>query len=404
MGLFDRTQYSYWKTNQSYNLFWVLSILGGILALDHLYLRSPLTFLAKIIVNIFGLGIWWIYDATQASFNKDVVKMYGLGIPGIGSMGIGAGSMAGDKPDDKHANFLIYSLALLFGGLFGIDSFITGDKSTGYFRLLCLISFIFTPVAILYWLFNVGKFFFKTESVIEQNWEYFGAPKPEHLKKTFIEQLVDKFPFLKGILGYFMTFKNTVVNLSEHPLSGIQTLKEDAKAAISAPILKTKEVLSELTSAIEREAEIPIKEGETLIEKTLSPIESAIQPIASAITGAEKVASNGIDTVKTLGEGTINAIKSIGQLAVLPSVTASTINSISSEELKNALKTQGQQQGGTYEETSYIVYAFLGTIAIIAVSGIIKTYRRLRQNSNKKNDQYTNKQKRDDTPPEPRTI
>ena len=34
-------------TYLSYNVFLGLSVIGGLLALDHLYLRSPLTFLAQ---------------------------------------------------------------------------------------------------------------------------------------------------------------------------------------------------------------------------------------------------------------------------------------------------------------------------------------------------------------------
>ncbi len=428
MGLFDRTQYSYWKTNQSYDLFWILSIVGGIFALDHLYLRSPLTFLAKILVNIFALGLWWIYDATQSSFNKDVVKLYGLGIPGMGPMGIGAGSLAskeGEKPDPKHANFLIYSLALIFGGLFGLDSFVSGDKNTGFFRLICLISIIFTPIAILFWLFNLGKLFFKTETVIEQNWEYFGAPKPEHLKKSILERLAEKFPFLQGFIGLFTSFKTTVTDLAEHPLSGLTTLKDDAEAAITYPIKEAKKVISGVTSSIEREAEIPIEEGKTLISEALGPVESAVktvlspleaavQPIASSIQGAEqitddaiKLGTEGLKTVRNVGDGVINAVKSVGQLAMLPGVAATTINSVTPNAIKNVVdKVQQQQQGGS-QEVSYLAYVFVGTIALIAVSGLIKTYQRLRQNTKNNVTAATaaTKHKRtDDTPPEPTAV
>jgi len=452
MGIFDRTQYSYWKTNQSYNLFWILSVLGGILALDHLYLRSPITFLAKLIVNIFGLGIWWIYDATQASFNKDVVKMYGLGIPGMGPMGIGAGSLASDKPDPKHATFLVYSLAVIFGGLFGVDSFVTGDKQTGLIRLICLISVIFTPIAIVIWLFKMGKFFFKTESVIEQYWEYFGAPKPEHLSKPFLEQLGHKFPFLQGIIGFFTNMKSTVTNLAEHPLSGFDKIKADTEAAITAPIRKVSNAVSSVTSAIERDAELPfikaenalsgitgkiekeielpITKGEAFIKDALGPVQNAIQstigpivqPITSSIQGAEQVAQEalsttdhaialgkeGLQTVKNLGEGAINALKSVGQLAALPGVAATAFSSVTPEALKEAAASTSLQQGGQQQQTPYLVYAFIGTIALIAVSGLVKTYQRLRQNKKQDGKQSTtvaaNGQKRDDTPPEPRAV
>jgi hypothetical protein len=114
-------------TYLSYNVFLGLSVIGGLLALDHLYLRSPLTFLAKIVINILFFGAWWLYDASQAIFNRDVVKVFGLGVPGMGPKGIAAGVLASDVPDKKHMSFFIYALALLFGGLFGLDSFIVGD-------------------------------------------------------------------------------------------------------------------------------------------------------------------------------------------------------------------------------------------------------------------------------------
>ena len=48
----------------SYDVFLGLSVLGGFFGLDHLYLRSPLTFIAKLITNIFTFGTWWLYDAS----------------------------------------------------------------------------------------------------------------------------------------------------------------------------------------------------------------------------------------------------------------------------------------------------------------------------------------------------
>ena len=157
----------------SYNVFLGLSVLGGFLGLDHLYLRSPLTFIAKFIVNLFTFGSWWLYDATQAIFNRDVVKIFGLGIPGLGPKGIAAGVLAKDVPDKKHMAFFVYAIALFLGGIFGLDSFITGNKLIGFIRIMCLITFIFIPVAIFWWLYKVALFLFKTNDVIKENSEYF---------------------------------------------------------------------------------------------------------------------------------------------------------------------------------------------------------------------------------------
>jgi len=124
----------------SYDVFLGLSVLGGFLALDHLYLRSPLTFLAKLVVNILFFGVWWVYDAAQAIFNGDIIKVYGLGVPGLGPKGIACGVLAKDEPDKKHLRFFMYAAALIFGGMFGLDSFLVGNK-TAWNHSSCVYDF-----------------------------------------------------------------------------------------------------------------------------------------------------------------------------------------------------------------------------------------------------------------------
>lgn len=251
----------------SYDMFVGLSVIGGLLALDHLYLRSPLTFIAKIVVNILTLGSWWLYDVSQAIFNKDVVKVFGLGVPGMGPKGIAAGVLANDVPDKKHMAFFIYGLALLLGGIFGLDSFIVGDKQTGIIRIICLLTGILAPIAIIWWLINIGKFLFKTKNVTNQYWEYFGAPQPAEHRMTFVEKLVRKFPFLEYIVGPVTKVKNIVsgavkdvVNDTEelgealllHPINTLETV------AI-APIKFVRNKLDEAVSITEKIVSGPIK-------------------------------------------------------------------------------------------------------------------------------------------------
>jgi len=158
----------------SYNVFLGLSILGGFLALDHLYLRSPATFLAKIIINILCFGVWYWYDALQAVWNSDVIKLYGLSVPLLGPKGIGAGVLSKEIPSKLHWNFLIYSMCLLFGGIFGLDSFLVGDNRSGLIRLVSLISIIGIPIAIGWWCYNLFWYFTDTEYIINRNGSYFG--------------------------------------------------------------------------------------------------------------------------------------------------------------------------------------------------------------------------------------
>ena len=160
----------------SYNTFVLLSLLGGYIALDHLYLRSPWTFLAKIGVNLFFFGAWWIWDAAQALFNEDTVRLYGLSVPLVDQR-VGAGFLAKDIPDKKHFRFFSYAAALIFGGLFGLDSFLVGQTEFGLFRLICTITIIFLPISMIEWIYKLYQFFVNTKDVVEEHANFFGASK-----------------------------------------------------------------------------------------------------------------------------------------------------------------------------------------------------------------------------------
>jgi hypothetical protein len=429
----------------SYDVFMGLSILGGLLALDHLYLRSPLTFLLKLILNVLTLGTWWLYDATQAVFNKDVVKVFGLGVPGLGPKGIAAGVLASDVPDKKHMAFFIYSLALILGGLFGLDSFIVGDKQSGLIRIVCLLTGILAPIALFWWLFNLGNFFFKTKNVTNQYWEYFGAQEPPEHGMTLGEKLVTRFPLLQKIFGPISRVKNAVVGTAEGVVSAAETLAEaafedpvgTAKRVIIAPVttaqqkvdeavdVATAAALAPITKATEKVENIAGKFSEQLkpavdaalvpvtgaITTAIAPVIAAVDPIkqtlntgiATAQTGLE-VAQQGlalgktaINTGKTVADKAINVAGQTAQVAskvltVAPAAMAMA-NGLTPASAQAALSTL--QKGGGASDSGVLPYVLIGTLAIIAVSGLIITYRRYRQNEQPRNN---------DTPPEPGVL
>jgi hypothetical protein len=266
MGLFDITQISYWLkkyrnessakmaketvtpgpggTNLSYGMFLTLAILGGFFALDHLYLRSPTTFLFKIIVNVLGLGVWWLYDMTQAIFNKEVVRVFGLGVPGLGPKGIGAGVLASDVADEKHTSFFVYGLALLFGGLFGLDDFILGNKRNGFFRAVSFITVLFAPVAIFWWIYRLYRFFFKTGDVINENFEYFGAPSPPKgpAEKSFLSRI----PIIGAIWDWIVGIFGRLLGAAEHPVETAEEIGEKALGIVEYPLKKGVQIAEEV--------------------------------------------------------------------------------------------------------------------------------------------------------------
>ncbi len=356
-------------TYLSYDVFLGLSVIGGALGLDHLYLRSPLTFIAKIIVNILTFGSWWIYDATQAVFNKDVVKVFGLGVPGFGPKGIGAGVLASDVPDKKHMAFFIYALALFFGGVFGLDSFIVGDKQSGFIRLICLITAIFAPIAIFWWLFNLAKFFFKTKDVTNQYWEYFGAPPPADHGLTWGQKIISKIPFLSSLF------------------SPITTIKQDAKAIVSNIAESPVAAISAITT-----------EAKPVINAVLAPAAAVVQPLANTLTTGLETVKDGIalasKTVNVAGEvagDATQALKIIPEASELSSGFTPAAALAAKEAISglNGLKQEGGANSGI------LPYLVIGTFSFIAVSGLLMTYRR-----SKKNEQA----ERNDAPPEPGVL
>lgn len=386
----------------SYDVFMGLSILGGFFALDHLYLRSPLTFIAKIIVNILTLGAWWLYDASQAVFNKDVVKVFGLGIPGLGPKGIAAGVLGSDTPDKKHMAFFAYGLALILGGAFGLDSFVTGDSQSGIIRLIAFISIILTPVALAWWGYNLFKFFFKTKDVIGQNFEYFGAPPPAEYTQTLGEKIVAKIPIVGTLLSPIIGA--TKATNTSGPASLITAPIEIAGKTFAKVVKNT---ATELKPVLEPAAEV--------LQTALEPTLTAVAPLKQTLNAGIDVAQSGIQTVQdalVLGKTALDAGTEIAgrTLNVVGQTTDAATKALTLAPAAAAMSTgftpgaaqaalsKLQQGGNTTANSNILGYTLLGTFGVIAVSGLILTYRRFRQN------EQQSKRSTDDSPPEPGVL
>jgi len=179
--IFFRTRLDYWKKqNLSYSWYWFLAVFFGWLGLDHFYLGSPIAGVMKIVLNVVMLGWPWFYDAMNATMNQDHIKLTGPINPVVGPLGIGAGRFASDPASvpASHKNMLIYGLVVILFGVFGADSFLVGDKLSGYLRIILLFTFFFTPVAIIWWLYKLYLYFIRTDQLLDQNYVYFDAPKP----------------------------------------------------------------------------------------------------------------------------------------------------------------------------------------------------------------------------------
>ena len=388
----------------SYDIFLGLTVLGGLFALDHLYLRSPLTFIAKIVVNMLTMGTWWLYDASHAIFNRNVVKVFGLGVPGLGPKGIAAGVLASDIPDKKHMSFFIYALALFIGGIFGLDSFILGDKQSGYIRLICLITFILAPVAILWWLYNTGLFLFKTKDVINKHWEYFGAPPPLEHGMSIGEKLLVRFPILQTIVGPISTVKSVATtatqiakDLFEDPVGiASSTVQTVAKPVINAATTAAKPVINAATTAVSTAASTAVAPIMPMIDTGLGVAKQGLDTVHEGLS----LGKTALNTGSTIASQTLNVIDktataATAALALAPQA-ASLSSGFTSSAAQQALNTLGQSGGGIINQDNGILpYVVIGTISLIVVSGFILTFRRISQNGDPR---------KNDTPPEPGVL
>lgn len=338
-------------THLSYHTFVGLSVLGGFLGLDHLYLRSPWTFLAKCIVNIVCFGIWWIYDAVQALFNPDVIRVYGLFLPGWGPIGVGAGVLSKEEPDKKHYQFLLYAFSLIFGGIIGMDSFLVGDKTTGFIRLLSAVSVLFLPIALLFWGYNVFQFFINTKDVVSANHEFFGAPA-----HSLSSQMRSRFPILSFLFSPVESLKYAINKV--------------VGPALIEPITKT-------------------------AQAAIDTAEHAVSTVDHTVQLGRNVVSKGSDIVEQVGK-TMDTLSQVSSFTPAASMYATAQSALGQKG-----GFQSNQPSISPDNLNATGYFLLGTLCLIVLAGFSTTIYRIKNGSQREQQQQ---QSRDDTPPEPRVL
>ena len=130
-----------------------LSLWGGLLGLDHFYLRSPLTGFVKLL-TFGGCGLWWLWDVAQTWMESKRVLNYGIVTPFDLMVNIGQG-MITDKQNfyNQKSSFSIWMFGVIFGFL-GIDMFVLDRFWLGFRKL-----FIFmVVVGVIQTIFSAGIF------------------------------------------------------------------------------------------------------------------------------------------------------------------------------------------------------------------------------------------------------
>ena len=171
------TQSSYWGGSQIpywlYMLFVIFPV-TGILGVDHLLLRSPMTALLKFLSFVPLFGFWYFYDIAQLG-EGSTIKKNGIGIPFYGPGNIGKGifhdpakGKGGVSPEEKPRPWIFagYVLTSILFICFPVNKVIIGDYY-GALAQLCML--IFAPLAIAWSIYDIYCIVSNTRDVIEKN-------------------------------------------------------------------------------------------------------------------------------------------------------------------------------------------------------------------------------------------
>jgi hypothetical protein len=132
----------YWTTDglphpdRPYLSLLVISILFGIIGIDHFWLRSPKTGFLKML-TFGGFGLWWLWDVVQLLTEKERVLNYGMTTPFDITTGIAQGMITDKKTNyQSKANYGIWAFTAIFSFL-GFDSlFVMKNMGQGLRKLL----------------------------------------------------------------------------------------------------------------------------------------------------------------------------------------------------------------------------------------------------------------------------
>jgi TM2 domain-containing membrane protein YozV len=166
---------TYINPDRDYATARALSIFGGLLALDHFYLRSPTTAFMKIIVNMLTFGLWWFWDVDQFVNQKERVLHYGLNYVFDLNRGIARGTILEGKPKFvSKKDFSSFILLGIFFGILGLDRMYLGDK----FVLQGVIKFLscFLLVGFIWVIWDMLHLLFLPDTILKEG--YYPIPLP----------------------------------------------------------------------------------------------------------------------------------------------------------------------------------------------------------------------------------
>lgn len=366
---FKHTQGAYWGgPSLSYWVLILTTVLGGFLGLDHFLLRSPLTGLAKLIVNISCYGLWWIYDMLQILGDKDNVMKYGLTLPALGAAGIGSGifldSNPGATPSRSPLRYLGWVLLTFIP--FGFDAYVAGDSNAAIAKFVSCITVILLPLWLIWTVIQLFKMYFDPTDVFEKG---FARPFPFN---WFME------PYGRSVLG-----PKDVPDGGACPPGGL--------AGVVAPF----------TAPVATAVDTVVSGAAGAVSGVTGAVEAAgkgISAVAEAATAPLKIAAKVAGAMASTGLGAAGAVP--GMISNVGSKLETFQNPEALKKLAAKQMGGGSAVSGASDALS--MGALLGFFVLVLGGGAVLGSRRLNNPFSffQKNGNYTGSQ-RDDRPPQP---
>jgi hypothetical protein len=405
---FAYTRKSFW--GGPYYSYWMLilaTIFFGFFGLDHFLLRSPLSGVAKLIVNILGFGLWYVYDLLQILGEKESVMEHGLSAPLVGPLGIGAGMFVDSQPDAKPSRspwkYLLY-LALVWLP-FGLDNLVAGDTNGAMVKFATNILFFITwPIILL----SMGTSIYRAYA------------DPGGLFKEGVDR---SFPF-----SWFMDAKgHSVLGPTDVPIGGGGACGTESQGVlgalmgVAAPIIQSAvgAVFPSVAPAVEAAAKtvkVSANTATELVEAATEPAlatiktgSALVQQVPLAVAQVGKVANNVTKQLQAFSDPAELAKRAVPGLPTSGSVAGAMGAAMGAAAAESLMKGGGSISGGSIgggSASNLLGITSVGVIfTAIMAGGAYFAAKRLSISFpflNRANDDNASKrQERNDSPPNP---
>ena len=394
----------YWKDANGVpmpdrSLSWLkfLSIIGGPLGLDHMYLRSPVTGFIKLI-TLGGFGIWYIWDILQVWLESDRVLTYGLTAPfDISPIGVGQGMITDKTSGYKSmASFPLFMLFTIFGFL-GLDNLLAGQPGIAIRRVVDTIFFglwtgkasassstvgriiltFFALIAgffvIVPWLGNVvglftgyanGISYFNTGSIL--NWfmnvydqPFKDDPSEAHSKVSRV---------LRDVFGFEDRQREDIVKPFQVKDQSVTGESPEQELGPWIPAVGLANPLGAMIFAILNIIPLVGEGAQTVVRSMILEVP---KEVALAQVGAKKAkdiasaASVGVQELVSPALSAAQQARDAATAAIAPGLTAL-------QSVQNVQAAMQQTGGGRHEPLSYEAKILGATIGALVVGGSIK--------------------------------